>query len=186
MNASKLYCVLAACVFLVLAGCGKYTITFEPANVINDGGKGDDAREMLDIDIICLTKADAEDFPTLAEGTMRSQEWFSARDEEDPRLRKLDKRIYALRAGGVSASYTLAGPPLASGRDDGRAYTVQVRHRQAGSKESAIVIFGRFHDDSGVKGLANTRPIVIHPLSVWHTDIRIGVSRTGMELLESR
>ncbi len=185
MNASKLCRVLAGCVFLVLAGCsGKYTITFEPGDVINDGGKDASRREMLDIDIICLTKADAEDFPELAGGHMRSQEWFAARDGDDPQLRKLDTRIYALRAGTSGPRDTLVGPPLTSGRDGGRAYPVILTHPQASAKESAIVIFGRFHDGEG--GLANTRPVVISPLSARHRDIFVSVGRAGMELRERR
>lgn len=179
MDASRFRCALTGCVLLVLAGCGKYTITFQPGDVINDGGKGDSAREMLDVDIICLTKSDAKDFPELAEGTMRSQEWFSARDGDDQRLRKLDKRIYALRAGESSHKDKLVGPPLASGREGGREVTLRLTHPQAFASESAFVIFGRFHDGEG--GMKNTRPVLIRPLPNWDTDILIGVGRDNME-----
>ena len=65
----------------VLAGCGKYTVTFEVGDVIN--AHGDDAsRTMLDVDIICLTKEEAERHPEIVNRTMLADAWFKARDTD--------------------------------------------------------------------------------------------------------
>lgn len=175
--------VAVACLLGALAGCGRYEIAFRVEDVINDGGRGDNAREQLDVDIIALTKADAEDFPELAEGTMWSQEWFTARDRNEQKLRKLDKRVYALRSGQRGPQDTLVGPPLVSARDTGVAeIVVRVRHPDVLSKESAFIIFGRFHDGQG--GLKNTRPVIVRPLPpTWTKQIIIGVGRTEMTWL---
>ena len=183
MEVAEMRSVLSMCLLLVLVGCGKYEIAFQVEEVINDGGQGDSAREMLDVDVICLTKADAQDFPELAEGTMWSKEWFSARDLHEQKLRKLEKQVYSFRSGKRGPHDTLMGPPLVSGRDTDRDRVVlSVRHKQALSGDSAIIILGRFHDGRG--GLMNTRPVVIRPLPSMDKEIIIGVGRTEMTMLD--
>ena len=83
----------------VLAGCGKYTVTFEVGDVIN--AHGDDAsRTMLDVDIICLTKEEAERHPEIVNRTMLADAWFKARDTDYAMISDIKPRhIYALRRG---------------------------------------------------------------------------------------
>ena len=66
---------------MMLSGCGNYQITFEVADVINAPGT-DLSGEMLDVDIVCLTKKDIENHPEIVQKTMRANEWFEARDED--------------------------------------------------------------------------------------------------------
>lgn len=186
MDANRVCWAAAACLLLGLVGCGHYTVTFQVEDVINDGACGDSAREQLNVDVICLDKKDAEDFPELVEGTWWSRDWFTARDQGDQRLRKLQKRIYALRSGQPGPHDTLKGAPLVSGRDtDHPGFSMSFRHPQSLASESAIVIYGRFHD--GKKGgMLNTRPVIVRPLPAWDKEIVIGVGRTGLERLADR
>ena len=83
----------------LLAGCGNYRITFEAADVINAWGE-DITREDLDVDVLCLSSDDVKNHPEIVNGTMRSDEWFKARDEVDHKIGDISpKRIYALRRG---------------------------------------------------------------------------------------
>ena len=185
MEVARMRGVLSGFLLLVLVGCGRYEITFQVEDVINDGGRGDAASEMLDVDVVCLTKSDAKDFPELAEGTMWSKEWFAARDQQEQKLRKLNKRVYALRSGSAGPNDTLMGPPLVSGRfTEQDEVKVRIRHSQSLSSQSAIVIFGRFHDGQG--GLKNTRPVLIQPPPAFDKEIIIGVGRAEMTLLDIR
>ncbi|MGD8450404.1 MAG: hypothetical protein PVJ57_01180 [Phycisphaerae bacterium] len=185
MKGSGVCCVAMAALLLGGVGCGHYTITFQVEDVINDGGKGDSAAEQLNVDVVCLTKKDAADFPELADGTWWSRDWFAARDQNDQRLRKLDKRIFALRNGQPGPHDTLKGPPLVSGRrTDRHEFSISFQHPQSLASESAIVIYGRFHDGKG--GILNTQPVLIHPLPAWDKEIVIGVGRTGLERLADR
>lgn len=170
---------------MALGGCGNYTITFEVADVINAWG-ADVTKEMLDVDILCLTTKDAENHPEIVNGTMRADEWFKARDEDSPRIGDIDpKRIYALRHGAAGDKRdTLVGLPLLSfiDREDGRRTTpVKVHHRQYLGSKSAIVIYGRF---SGQTGIAATPPLVIQPPPAWDTDIEIQVGRKDMKRVD--
>jgi len=168
---------------MLLVGCGNYKITFEVADIINAWGD-DVTREMLDVDILCLSKDDAENHPAIVQGTMRADEWFKARDEDDPKIGDIDrKRIYALRRGAVDDKRdTLVGEPLLSARDreDGqRTTTVRVSHPQFLNGKSAIVIYGRF---SSREGIASTPPEVIQPPPAWRTDLHIKVGKANLNL----
>jgi len=170
---------------LLLSGCGNYTITFEVADVINAWGD-DVTREMLDVDIVCMTKTDAENHPEIIQKTLRADEWFKARDEDAPQIGNIPaKRIYALRRGGAGHKRdTLRGESLLSARDredGGRTTTVPVTHPNFLSGESAIVIYGRF---SSPTGIAANPPLVIQPPPRWDTDILIKVGRTDMRPVE--
>jgi hypothetical protein len=170
----------------LLSGCGNYTITFDVADVINAPGT-DLSREMLDVDMICMTKKDAENHPEIVNGTMRANAWFKARDEDDPKIGDIGaKRIYALRRGSSGDKRdTLVGEPLLSfiDRNDGmRTTTVKVNHPEFLRSESALVIYGRFGNLDGK--VANTAPLVIQPPPKWHTDLLIKVGRTGMKVAD--
>jgi hypothetical protein len=170
---------------VLLSGCGNYKITFEAADVINAWGD-DVTREMLDVDILCLSKSDAEQHPEIVNGTLRANEWFKARDAGDPPASDINpKRLYALRRGEEGDRRdTLLGESLLSARDreDGkRTTTVRVSHPQFLSGESAIVIYGRFSSQTGI---AKTPPLVIKPPPRWHTNILIKVGRTGMTVAD--
>ena len=169
----------------LLSGCGNYTVTFEVADVINAWGD-DVTREMLDVDILCLSKSDARKHPEIISGAVRANQWFKSRDEDDPQYSDISaKRIYALRRGEAGDKRdTLLGESLLSARDredDRRATTVRVMHPQFFSGESAIVIYGRFTSQTGI---AKTPPLVIKPPPGWNTDIVIKVGRTSMSLVE--
>lgn len=169
----------------MLTGCGGYTLTFEVSDVINAWGE-DVTREMLDVDIVCLTAKQAEDHPELVRGTMKSNQWFKARDTDAASISDIGPRqIYALRRGGADQGRdTLMGEALLSARDrdDGRRITVlKIKHPQPGKAESAFVIYGRFSDRDGV---ARTSPLVIQPPPTWKDEILIKVGRQNMRLAE--
>jgi hypothetical protein len=185
MKRPLLYCAALAGLLLAVTGCANYTMTFQVENVINDGGKGDSARNQLDVDVVCVTRGDAKDLPELVQGGWRSKDWFTARDQADPRLRKMAKRIYALRSGSPGPNDTLLGPPLLSGCDtQQKEVTIHFHHPDALSGDAAIVIFGRFHNGEG--GLLNTPPVIFHPPPSWNMKIVIGVGRTGLARLEPK
>lgn len=170
----------------LLVGCGNYTITFEVADVINAWGE-DVTREMLDVDILCLTKKDAKRHPSIVNGAMQADEWFNARDKDPQKIGDISpKQIYALRRGGTTAKNdTLIGEPLLSARDrqDGlRTTVVTVNHPQASNDKSAIVIYGRFSSQTGI---AKTQPLVIQPPG-WKSKLLIKVGRQGMVLAERK
>ena len=153
MNA-KLCCRALGIGLLVLlfTGCGNYTITFQPGDVINAPG-ADLSREMLDIDVVLLTKKDAKKHPQILEGTMRSDEWFKARDEDADEIATIPAgQILALRSGSSSEKRdSLKGGPLLSACDvQGRSpnVTFEFEHPDAGAGEAAIVIYGRFVGES--------------------------------------
>jgi hypothetical protein len=169
----------------LLSGCGRYTIAFEAADVINAWGD-DVTREMLDVDIVCLTKKDAENHPEIVQKTLRADEWFKARDEDAPKIGDIPaKRIYALRRGEAGDKRdTLVGEALLSAKDRedaSRTTTVRVTHPDWLSGESALVIYGRF---SSPTGIAPTPPLVIQPPPHWNTDIRIQVGRRDMKRVD--
>jgi hypothetical protein len=181
---NRLLCVGLPLVVL-LSGCGNYTITFEVADVINAWGD-DVTREMLDVDILCLTKKDAENHPEIVQKTMRADEWFKARDDDAPKIGDIPaKRICALRRGKAGDKRdTLVGEALLSARDredGGNTTTVHVTHPQFLNGESALVIYGRF---SSPTGIASTPPLVIQPPPRWDTDILIKVGRTDMHRVD--
>lgn len=167
---------------LLLAGCGNYTITFEVADVINAWGE-DVTREMLDVDIVCLTKKDADRHPSIVNGAMQADEWFNARDKDPQKIGDISpKQIYALRRGGPTAKNdTLIGESLLSAKDrqDGQRTTVvKVNHPQPFNDEAAIVIFGRF---SSQMGIAKVQPLVIRPPGM-KTKLLIKVGKQSMVL----
>jgi len=170
-------------VVMLLCSCGRYTITFEVADVIN-APRGDQSAEMLDVDIVCVTKQDAQSHPEIVEGRLRAAEWFNHRDEDNVNIKA--ERIYALRAGDARPeSDTLKGEPLLGAKDRKdaqRATSVRVHHPQCFSSKSAIVIYGRFQSKEG--GIANQRPLVIQPLPLWKKELRVKVGREGMALAE--
>jgi hypothetical protein len=171
---------------LLLAGCGNYKITFEVADIINTWN-GDNTREELCVDILCLSKDDAKNHPEIVNGTMRADEWFKALDEVDHRIGDISpKRIYALRRGGAGDRRdTLLDTSLLSfvDRDDGlRTTTVKVHHPKHLSGEAAIVIYGRFVSPTGV---AKAPPLVIQPPGA-KDEILIKVGKKGMSLAGRR
>ena len=186
MMVARLRLIGSVCLLLVLTGCGRYEIAFKVEDVINDGGRGDAAREQLDVDVVCLTKSDVKEFPELADGTMNSDEWFTARDQREQKFRKLDKRIYALRAGDAGPYDKLKGPPLVSARNTGKAEIVlgDIESPASLGGEAAMVVFGRFHDGQG--GRRQSPPVVIRPLPGVGKTILIGVGRTEMTLMGTR
>ena len=170
----------------LLAGCGNYTITFEVADVINAWGD-DVTREMLDVDILCLTKEDVENHPEIVNRSMTADEWFKARDERSHAIGDIaPKRIYALRRGN-SGDFgdNLLGEPLLSAKDrrDGlTATSYKIKHSQGMNGEAAIVVYGRFSSQTGI---AKTPPLVIQPPGT-KEDIFIKVSKNGMSLVSQR
>lgn len=164
-------------------GCGgKYEVTFEVADVINAWGD-DNTQEQLDVDIVCLTKKDAEKHADLVGRTIRSDDWFTMRQQESAKIADIPaSQIYALRAGSAAGRDTHSGPPLLSAvnrRDGGRTTTVAIRHPEPGNDSAAIIIFGRFNAKAG---MAKTDAVMIQPPpgAFASSAIRIKVDRTGM------
>lgn len=169
--------------FLML-GCGNYTVTFRVATALNTGGLGESNAEMLDVDIVCLTPADAERYPGIANGSTRSRAWFLARQKSGTEnISSLKKRLYALRgdAGELYGKYsdTRKGDALRPGEG---SRTVEIKHPKALSKNSVLLIYGRFQDGKG--GLMDADPIVIQPPPKWKTDVVIEVGATGLVRIE--
>lgn len=165
---------------VTLSGCGNYTVTFQVADVIN-AWSDDRSAEMLDVDIVCVTPADAKRHPELTNGTLRADEWFKKRDMGDTDMDPT--QIYALRRGQPGDKRdTLMGSPLLSGRDRKPGEPdrmVKFKHPVPGSSESAILIIGRFIDKDGV---AKSEPVMIKPPPGWGDpkDLIISVGRTSM------
>lgn len=183
MNATCRVAAGAAAALAVWAvGCGRYTVRFEVADVINAWGE-DLTRSQLDVDIVCVTSDVAEKLPELADGRLRSDEWFRLRDTNDAKLAPIPaSRIYALRRGRSSEYDTWCGDSLLSARDrqdGGNTSEVRIRHPQPGNRHAAIVIYGRFNAQTG---LAKTAPVVIQPPPGWLDDdeILIKVGRTSL------
>ncbi|MBU0640941.1 MAG: hypothetical protein KKB50_18925 [Planctomycetes bacterium] len=188
MNRWFLRCALVSGLLLVLSGCGQYSVTFEVSEVINtDLAQPDNDRtsDMLDVDVVCLTKKEAEKFPNVVNGSMRADAWFAARDRDE--LGVIDRgHIYALRRGEREDRHdTLVGPPLLSGRvmEKGASWKreVKVQHAQSLSGESAIVIYAKFHEGSAV---ARVAPLVVKPPPRWQKNIVVKVGRTNLTLAE--
>ena len=170
-----------------LLGCGNYTVTFQVNGPINTGGRGDNNEEMLVIDVVCLTPADAERYPNIANGSMRSKAWFSARQKlpgaENISSLKSDRIMSLRREGDQYARDKLApgGPILPTLVGGASTRTIGFHHPKSLSKQSVLLIYGRFQDDKG--GMADTDPILIQPLPAWNTDIVIEVGRTQLDLV---
>lgn len=170
---------------LVLApGCSKSTVTFEMAEVINAWGDAN-TRKQLDVDIVCLTKEDAEKLPEVVNRQLRSDVWFAWRESGDAKLATIaPARIYALRGGPEEGrGDTKAGPPLASGMDikDGpHTREVKIEHPQGGEDKAAIVIYGRFIGEGDRP--ARTEPVVIQPPPglFGNHKIRVAVGKQSM------
>ena len=181
----RLLCVALPALGL-LAGCGNYTITFETADVINAWGD-DVTREMLDVDIVCLTKEDAENHPEIVNRTMMSDEWFRARDEVSHKIGDISHtRIFSLRRGDAGNKRdTLLGEPLLSAkdrRDGARSNTYKFKHPGAMNDKAAIVIFGRFTTATGVD---KTAPLIIQPPGR-QEQIFVDVGKRGFSLTSRR
>jgi hypothetical protein len=186
MNMRARFSALAAGLVLLLTGCGHYTIVFEVGDVINTdpaAAEDDGTRQMLAVDIVCLTKEDAERYQEVVDRTILADEWFARRDgRKDPRIVIDAERIYALRPGESSTSDTRRGEALLSYRESGqRQVKVDIQHPQPFAAESRIVIYGRFRKGSGVNDVA---PVVVKP-PTWDHNILIKVGRTSMDLDKS-
>jgi hypothetical protein len=130
-----------------LLGCGSHKVTLEVADVINDGGLGPNAAQMLDVDIVVLSRDDCSKHAQLCAGGVSTEQWFRMRQE---RTTGLDpQQIYALRpAGSGDMRDTFVGPPLLSGKDTpNRTTTVELKYPEGLFQSlGAIVIYGRFVD----------------------------------------
>ncbi|MBI5864486.1 MAG: hypothetical protein HZB38_08260 [Planctomycetes bacterium] len=165
------------------AGCGgKYQITFEVGDVINAWGD-DNTQEQLDVDIVCLSKQDTEKHPEIASRAVRSDDWFTMRQQDSAKIADIPaSHIYAMRSGPAGSRDTLLGPPLLSAvnrRDKGRTTVVTVQHANPGDDNAAIVIFGRFNARTG---MAKSDPVIIQPPpgAFAKPEIRIKVDRTSL------
>lgn len=172
------------------SGCGSYKITFNVNEIINATPGDDNSRDRLDIDIVCLTKKNAELHPDIVNGQLRSDQWFKARQGEgSTSLGDFSRnQIHALR-GKDLAMYkkytpdTRAGDPLTPVADGGeKTRVVNFTHPGWGSSDAAIVVYGRF--TRGGK-LYPSNPVVIKPLPKWNTDIVIDVGARTLTLRES-
>lgn len=178
--------VAAACLGLLTlgtTGCnGNYTISFHAADIINAPGN-DLTREELEVDVVVLTPKEADRYPQLLDGTVRSAAWFTARDQNSAEFAAIPAdQIHALRRGNPNNSRDrLVGPPLLSlvDRSDQRPVEVEVDHPNPGNDNAAIVIFGRFRD---MNAMAKTPPVIIQPPPGWGKDkeLEIAVDRQGM------
>ena len=148
-----------------LAGCSKYTITFEVENVINTGGGPETEAEQLDVDIVCLSKGDADGkFRSLVENRVLTDQWFKERDERRGDFSELgSRRIFALRSGSKDSFDTRLDAPLVPGKFAAqKERVVTILHLAGLDANSAIVVFGRFKDAKG--GLRKTPPVIVRPL----------------------
>jgi hypothetical protein len=170
------------------SGCGNYTIVLRVADIINAPGD-DGSRQRLDIDIVCLSKTDADRHPDVANGGMRSDAWFKARMGMGAAIGDLGRKVHALRLqeGEDYKKYgndTVIGGPLSSVADKGdKELTVRVNHSGWASGQAAIVIYGRFHD--GKRGLLATEPVVVRPPPAWNTKVVVSVERTRLTRVEA-
>lgn len=180
---SRITCAASAFAALLAAGCGNYTVKFEVQKIINAPGD-DHSRQLLDIDVVCLARAEADANPKLADGSVRSDEWFRSRARGEAPASKLSQsRVYALRAeGGAYASYTsdtVKGTPLASPADGGKTETaISINLAEFLESGATILVYGRFHDGKG--GLLATAPVRIAPPPRWNTTLVIDVDRQAL------
>jgi hypothetical protein len=177
---------LVAGLLLVLAGCGRYTIVFEVEEVINTDANnpGDDrTRDQLAVDIVCLTKEDVQNHREIANGTMRANAWFAARDLDNQNITIAAQRIYALRPGDHSTQDTRVGDSLLGVRESGKPrIEVSIHHPQPFASEARIAVYGRFHRGNEV---SNAEPLLIKP-PAWDKEILVKVGRTTMTLSGTR
>lgn len=172
------------------SGCGSYKITFRVNEIINATPGDDNSRDRLDIDIVCLTKENAEMHPDIVNGQLRSDQWFQARQGEgSTQLGDFSKKqIHALRGKDLAmySKYTQdtrAGDPLTPVADGGaRKRIVKFHHPGWGSSEAAIVVYGRFTQGGR---LYSSNPVVIKPVPSWNTEWIIEVDARKLTLRES-
>jgi hypothetical protein len=154
---------ICAALLAVLTGCGNYKFTFNVEDVINAHG-GDDTRDRLPIDIVCITPEDWKQFEDVATGRVNAKEWFERRDTG--RGVPPPARIFSLRFGGaeVNRGDTPKGEPLLSRRDlqnPSQVQQIQVRHPAYLDGKSRFVIYPRFRDAQG--GVLPVAPLIIKP-----------------------
>jgi hypothetical protein len=176
-------CALLLALLGGLAGCGKYRIAFQVQDAINTGGGSAADAEQLDVDIVCLTKADIDKLPGLVENRVWSDEWFAMRDKNQSDVRALAKHIFALRNGEKGPNDVLLGPALVPGRVSKETErVVEIVHPAGLAGSSAMVILGRFKDAKG--GLRRSPPVIVKPLPTWHPEIKISVGPIDMTRTE--
>ncbi len=173
-SASPFVCFVG---LLLATGCGNYRITFDLSKIIN-AGASDARREQLDVDIVCVTRRDAELLPGLNTGAITCAQWFKWRDENDQKIAHIPgSRIYSLRSGEPGLRDTLRGSPLLSPVDsrDGKSQVLvkDVYHPDFLNEESAIVIFGRF---TMPENRENILPVVAKPPPGWLKDNNLVIS----------
>lgn len=165
-----------------LVGCGNYRVTFEVADYINAWGDPQTTKQKLDIDIVCLGKEEAEKFPAIANGTMRSDEWFKLRDEDSGVVTQIKtSRFFSLRSESRNLRGKRLGDPLLSYVD----YEDKKRERRYDGVKfsdfldsgSVMVVYGRFFDKNGV---AKTAPVLITPAPRWDTNLVIKVGKSEL------
>lgn len=170
---------------LAAVGCGNYTAKFQVQQVIN-APDDERSRKQLDIDVVCIDKKLAEKHPRIANGSMRSDEWFKLRAERGTMIAEIPgSAIYSLRGTGAAyANYTadtVKGPPLTSPADGGKTEVdLPFSFSRHGESGAVILVFGRFHDGKG--GLLPTDPVRIAPPPSWNTKLLIDVGRRSLAL----
>jgi hypothetical protein len=174
-----------------LFGCGPYTIEFRVQDVIN--APGDElSRQMLDVDIVCLSPSEAERHPDIASGQMRSDVWFKARRGDGVSISDIPAdQVYSFRGlrehDQMYVNYTSdtrkRGPlvPVLDGGE--RVVTVDVEHPTPGKKDSVLLIFGRFHDGRG--GLLPTDAVRISPSPKAESKITVDVGKRNLTLISA-
>lgn len=177
------YSIGLSVLLVASAGCGGYTAKFQIQQIVN-APDDERSRKQLDIDIVCLDKKLAEKHPRIANGSMRSDEWFKLRAERGTMIAEFPGgAIYSLRGTGTAyANYTAdthKGPPLTSPADGGRnEVDVPFTFSRYGESGAVILVFGRFHDGKG--GLLPTDPVRIAPPPSWNTKLLIDVGRRSL------
>lgn len=143
-------------------GCsGKYTIRFQTADVINAPGN-DLTREELDVDVVLLTPKDSARYPQLLDGSVRSDQWFKARDTNSGDFAGIaPERIFAFRRGSSDSSRdNRQGDPLLSRIDSSTPVSLKIEHPNPGDGKAAILVYGRFR---AMDGMAKAAPVIINP-----------------------
>ncbi len=169
---------LTMALMAALTGCGPYAVTFQVADVINDGGKGRNAAQMLDVDVVALTGEDVGKYPDLANGSKPSGEWFKLRQDGTTRL--APKQIYSLRSESSRLTGdTRMGEPLVSARDTASPTRTLLLENQTGGIHT-LLVYGRFFDGQ------SKLPLIVSGPALSDRKVTIAVGSQSMQVVEEK
>ena len=160
------------------AGC-TYTISFEPADVINNA-IDEEHGHPLEVDILCLTDKDLDEYPLL---TCTAADWFKdgGKKEEYGQLLALHGRLYSFqddKSKDLDLDHWL-GQALRGTIHEKPPGPVKVHHKAPFKRESAILLFPKYWDSEG--NIKRAREI-LQPPSKYKPSFTIGIGKDRLNV----